>query len=213
MNWLRDVLYNLLRMFLYVVLRIIYRIEYVGFEKLPKNGSALIVANHLSYMDSQAILARISRPISFIVYKKIFYIPLIYPLMKLSRSIPIKAHKKDVTMAINQVDRLLNEGHLVCIFPEGTMSYTGNMKRFKLGVEWILEKNPVPVYPIAIQGFWGSMWSRKYQGKWYRWLPKDFRRSIVLRMGRPIKPELAKINHLQQVLMELKDDEQYNRWV
>ena len=133
--------------------------------------------------------------------------------MKLSRSIPIDANKKDVSFAIAQVGQLLAKGHVVCIFPEGRITSSGNLRRFKFGVEWILEQNPVPVYPIYIKGFWGSIWSRKYENKWHRFIPKDFRRKIELRLGKPLKPTDAKINHLQEIVMNLADDEDFIKYV
>lgn len=210
---MRNFLYNFLRCFLFVVLKVIYRLKYTGFEKFPLTGPALLVANHTSFMDSQVLLAAVSRPISFIVYKPIYNLPFIYPLMKLSRSIPIDANKKDVSFAIAQVGQLLAKGHVVCIFPEGRITSSGNLRRFKFGVEWILEQNPVPVYPIYIKGFWGSIWSRKYENKWHRFIPKDFRRKIELRLGKPLKPTDAKINHLQEIVMNLADDEDFIKYV
>ena len=87
------------------------------------------------------------------------------------------------------------------IFPEGQLTYTGHLGRFKPGVEWMVDRDPVPVYPIVITGMWDSMFSRKYRKSKFRWVPRSFRRKIVAICGDPIHPGVMNVNYLQRIVL------------
>ena len=73
----------------------------------------------------------------------------------------------------------LRAGEVVCIYPEGKITRTGELNPFKAGIERILRETPVPVVPMAVDGLWGSIFSRK-DGPAMRKLPKRFRAKLTL---------------------------------
>lgn len=188
-----------------LLIKAFYDIEYIGFEKIPKNSPALIIANHVSYIDGLMLQIGVNRPIRYMIDKRIYNLPIVHYFMKINRAIPILPKKEAVEKALDKISVGLENGDLICIFPEGRITYTGNLGRFKPGIEWIIERDPVPIYPIAISGLWGSMYSRKYIKSRYRWFPKGFRSKITLRCGDAIHPGHVRVNHLQRIILELKN--------
>ncbi len=190
-----------------VLVRLFWRVRFEGFkEQIPPTGPALLIANHISYLDGLMINAACPRPVRFVIDEKIYRTPGVYYFMRHNRAIPIAANRKAVRRALRAVTRALGKGELVCIFPEGSLTYTGNMRRFRFGIEWMVEQNEVPVIPIAIKGLWGSIFSRKYLGKPWPFLPRRAPwKQVVLVCGEPIPHEKAQINYLQKQLMMLKN--------
>jgi 1-acyl-sn-glycerol-3-phosphate acyltransferase len=182
----------------------LYRVEFIGFEKIPKDGPVILISNHISYVDGLILQAACKRPIIYIIDKPIYELPVVNYFMRLSKAIPIFPKKEDVQAALNQVSRALENGEAVCIFPEGQLTYTGHLGRFKPGVEWIIERDPVQIYPIALRGLWGSIFSRKYIKARFRWLPRSFRRPIKAVCGNVIHPEQVKVNQMQKIILQLR---------
>ncbi len=184
------------------ITNLIYRPEFIGFDKIPENGPILIIANHISYMDGVLIqVACKKRPIRFVIDEIIYRLPGVNYFMRHNRAIPILAKKESVEKALDDVSKALESGDAVGIFPEGQISYTGSLGRFKPGIEWIIERDPVPVYPIVIIGMWDSILSRKYRKAKFRWFPKNFRRKVVVICGDPIHPGNLHVNHLQRTVL------------
>jgi len=123
--------------------------------------------------------------------------------MKMDRAIAIKPNRESVKKALEKASEALQNGEVIAIFPEGQITYSGYMSRFKLGIEWIVKNDKVPVVPIVLVGLWGSIFSRKYIGKWHRYFPKNIRRTVKAVCGKPIPPEQATINNLQKTLMKM----------
>lgn len=185
------------------LMKLTYKVEYSGFEKIPKNGSAILIANHTSYMDGVIIQAVCKRPIRFVIDQYIYNLPGVNYFMQYNRAIPILAKKENVEKALDAISEGLENGDLVGIFPEGQLTYTGHLGRFKPGIEWIVDRDPVPVYPIVIVGLWDSMFSRKYRKSKCRWMPRSFRRKVVVVCGEPIHPGNLHVNHLQRTLLNM----------
>lgn len=183
------------------IVRLIYKTEYIGFDKIPPHGPALLIANHVSYMDGVIIQAACPRQIRFVIDHYIYSLPGVNYFMRHNRAIPILAKKENVEKALDTISSALENGDLVGLFPEGQLTYTGNLGRFKPGIEWIIDRDPVPVYPIAIIGMWDSMFSRKYRKSNFRWIPRNFRRKVVAICGDPIHPGELHVNHLQRTLL------------
>lgn len=183
--------------------QLIYRLDISGFENIPDTGPALLISNHISYIDGLVIQASCKRPIRFVIDKHIYEIPLVNYFMKLDKGIPIAPNRIDVTNALDQIQKSLEQGEIVCIFPEGELTHSGMIGRFKPGVEWILTRTPVNVYPIALKGLWGSVLSRKYakldKGLW----PDNFRMKVSSTCGEGINPTTATIDYLQKAVMDL----------
>ena len=160
----------LMRFLSWLLVRALYRLRIRGVEAhVPDEGAALIVCNHVSYMDALILAASIPRPVRFVMYYRIFNIPVMRWIFRTAKAIPIAGAKEDPALmrrAFDEIDATLAEGELVCIFPEGALTRDGAIAPFKSGVEKILERaaaagRPVPVVPMALRGMWASMWSRR----------------------------------------------------
>lgn len=184
---------------------LLYKPKYYGFERIPETGPAILIANHVSYVDGLIIHAGINRPVHYVIDKDIYELPGVNYFMRLNGSIPIAPKREIVEAALDQISEYLKKGELVGIFPEGRLTYTGSLGRFKPGIEFMVKRDPVPVYPIALNGLWGSVFSRKYLKAHFRWLPRSLRRRDIQAIcGDPIQPEDVHINRLQEVVLKLK---------
>ena len=153
----------LLRFVAFVTARLIYRFKVRGDEHIPTEGAAILVCNHVSFIDPVLLMAASPRPIRFIMDHEIFKIPVLGWFFRLAKAIPIAPQKVDpVTyeQAFARARQVLDVGDLLCIFPEGAISRDGAIAEFKGGVMKLLETNPVPVVPLALQNLWGSFFSR-----------------------------------------------------
>lgn len=149
----------------WLMVRTLYRLRVEGVEEhVPDEGPAVLVCNHVSYMDALILAAVIPRPVRFVMYYKIFNIPFMRWIFHTARAIPIASPKEDAALmqrAFDSIDQALANGELVLIFPEGKLTADGQINPFKSGVEKILQRRQVPVVPMALRGMWASMWSRR----------------------------------------------------
>ncbi|WP_140725557.1 MULTISPECIES: MFS transporter [Gammaproteobacteria] len=180
----------LMRLLSWMMVRTLYRLRLHGIEKhVPDEGAALIVCNHVSYMDALILSATIPRPVRFVMYYKIFNIPVMRWIFRTAKAIPIAGAKEDPELmqrAFDAVDAALAEGELVCVFPEGALTKDGDIAPFKSGVERILARRPVPVVPMALRGMWSSMWSRRDSRMRRMRLPRRFRAHVDVVAGEPM---------------------------
>lgn len=168
----------------------IYRIKYYQPELVPQRGAALIVSNHISFIDWFIITAACRRPCRFVMDQGIYDTPVLGTLFKLAKAIPIASAKVDPESkerAFREISSALSRGDLVCIFPEGMISHDGKLNIFRPGVERILSSNPVPVIPMALCGLWGSFFSRKGKKSFLK-LPTPSWRQIDVKMGPLLAP-------------------------
>ncbi|HDS1579433.1 TPA: MFS transporter [Stenotrophomonas maltophilia] len=172
----------LMRFLSWLMVRTLYRLRPHGIEaNVPDEGAALLVCNHVSYMDALILSATIPRPVRFVMYYKIFNIPVMRWIFRTAKAIPIAGAREDPALmqrAFDEIDAALAEGELVCIFPEGALTRDGQMAPFKSGVEKILERRPVPVVPMALRGMWSSMWSRRDSRLGRMRVPRRFRATV-----------------------------------
>jgi len=177
----------LMRFVAWVLTKIMYRVEVKGIEEyVPDEGPALIVCNHVSYMDALILGGAIPRPTRFVMYYKIFQIPVASWFFKTARAIPIAGAKEDPELmqkAFDEVDKALSEGEIVGIFPEGKLTTDGEIAEFKSGVEKILARRPVPVVPIALKGMWTSMFSKRDSKLGRLRIPRRIRADIEVEAG------------------------------
>ncbi len=184
----------------------LYRLRILGVQEyIPPTGPAILICNHISFVDGLIIHTAIKRKVYYVIDRKIYETPFVKFFLDRCGAIPIEADRDSVAKALEKVRDVLADGHLVCIFPEGYLSRTGNMRRFKFGVEWMAKENKVDIIPMALKGLWGSIYSRKYKGKWHWWIPKTLRRRVTLICGEPIPYQDARVNLLQRRVMELKN--------
>jgi hypothetical protein len=170
----------------------LYRLEKRG-APFPESGAALLVCNHVSFVDALVISAACRRPIRFIMDEAIFRAPIIRTLASGMKAIPIASAKDDATIlerAFELIAAELRDGELVCIFPEGRLTRDGEIAAFRAGLTRIVTETPVPVIPMAIEGLWGSMFSRRTPKIWQR-LPRKLWHRVVVNVGDPVPPENA----------------------
>jgi 1-acyl-sn-glycerol-3-phosphate acyltransferase len=155
-------------------------------------------------VDGLVIASGCKRPVRFVIDTMIYNLPVLHYLMTCNRAIPILPTRESVLHALDEIAEGLAAGDLICIFPEGQLTYTGSLGRFKTGIESIIKRSPVPIYPIALNGLWGSMFSRKYYGTPLRYLPGNPWQPVRALCGEPVPPEMVSINYLQRKIMQLK---------
>ncbi|WP_415845290.1 MFS transporter [Stutzerimonas zhaodongensis] len=182
-----------------------YRVRQQGLDAIPDEGPAVLVCNHVSFVDALLIAGAVRRPVRFVMYYKIFQIPVLNFIFRTAGAVPIAARHEDeaiYTEAFERVSRYLDKGEVVCIFPEGKLTADGEINEFKAGVERILEANPVPVVPMALRGLWGSFFSRDPNKGFFRriWSQVDLIASA------PIAASEANRQQLQAQVSLLRGD-------
>ncbi|MER3546890.1 MAG: glycerol acyltransferase [Rhodanobacteraceae bacterium] len=200
----------LMRFVDWLLISLFYRVRAEGLQRIPDESAALLVCNHVSFMDALIIMGSVRRPVRFVMYYKIFRIPVLSFVFRTAKAIPIAGAKEDPALlarALEQIDQALAEGELVCVFPEGGLSHDGEIAPFRPGVEKILAKRPVPVIPLALRGLWGSMWSRRDSMLGRARLPRRFRACIELLAGNVIDGATTSANDLEQRVRELRGAE------
>ena len=199
----------LLRFIVWLLVHTVYRLRTQGLEHIPAEGPAVIVCNHVSFVDALVIAAASRRPIRFVMDHRIYQQPLIGIVFKQMQAIPIAPAREDPAMmdaAFEAVAQALSEGELVAIFPEGRITDTGEFYPFRPGVQRIVERTPVPVIPIALQGLWGSFFSRKDGPAMSKPLRRGMFSRIGLNIGPAVPPEEATPAHLQEIVAGLRGD-------
>ena len=172
----------LLRFVAFMLTRLVYRFKVRGDENIPTTGAAILVCNHVSFVDAVLLMAASPRPIRFIMDQQIFKMPVLGWFFKLAKAIPIAPQRVDPAtyeQAFARAREVLADGDLLCIFPEGALTRDGELGEFKGGVMKLLETNPVPVVPLALQNLWGSYFSR-VDGAAMR---RPFRRGLFSSVG------------------------------
>ena len=197
-----------MRFMVWLLIHSVYHVKAKGLDKIPDEGPAVLVCNHVSYVDALIIAGCIRRPVRFVMYYKIFNLPILNFVFRTAKAISIAGKFEDreqLKKAFDDIDQALSDGDLVCIFPEGKLTSDGSMRRFRDGVEKILERRSVPVVPMALQGLWGSAFSRQRTNIFYR-LYKGFKSSIGLVVGDLVEPQDVSAKMLQDKVRILYDD-------
>lgn len=180
-----------LRFLAYILNHILYRLKIVGTDSIPKEGPALLVGNHISFIDWLVVLGGIYRPVRFVMWHSYYELPLVRYLFRDAGAIPIasgKNHPEILAAAYDEINRSLEEGCLVCIFPEGQLTQDGEIGEFRKGVESILERRTVQVIPFALQGLWDSLFSRQADRSFFSKLKRFFRPRVSLVIGDRFTP-------------------------
>ncbi|GAA5445636.1 lysophospholipid transporter LplT [Microbulbifer sp. NBRC 101763] len=198
-----------MRLLIWMLSHTMYRVKHEGLEQIPANGPALIVCNHVSYVDALLLAGAVRRPIRFIMYKPIYQIPVLHFIFRTGRAIPICSKAKDpegYEKAFQEIEQGLKNGDLLCIFPEGQLTKDGEIQPFKAGIEKILARTPVPVIPMALRGLWGSFFSHKDGHAFSTW-PRRFWSKVSVVAGSPIEPPEAKAEILHDEVLELRGEQ------
>jgi 1-acyl-sn-glycerol-3-phosphate acyltransferase len=198
----------LMRFLVYLLVHVMYRVRRSGTERLPDDGAAVLVCNHVSFVDALVITSVCRRPIRFVMDHHIFKIPVLSFIFRTARAIPIAPAKEDAALkerAFDDVAAALAAGDLVCIFPEGRLTSDGDLSPFRPGIERIVARTPVPVFPLALRGLWGSFFSRDGGPAMRRW-PRRFRARIELACGAPLAPDDATVERLEAQVLALRGE-------
>jgi 1-acyl-sn-glycerol-3-phosphate acyltransferase len=205
----RQVPEFLMRFLAWLLIHTVYRVRKSGLEHIPERGAALVVCNHVSFVDAVVIMAAVRRPIRFVMDHNIFRVPVLNFIFREGRAIPIASAKEApevLERAYEEIARALEAGELVGIFPEGRITDNGELYPFRGGVRRILDRTPVPVVPMALRGLWGSFFSR-VDG---RAMKRPFRRgafsTIELVASAPWSPERVSPEALQAEVAALRGE-------
>jgi 1-acyl-sn-glycerol-3-phosphate acyltransferase len=205
----------LMRFLSWVLVRTLYRLRVQGVEdNVPDEGAALIVCNHVSYMDALILSASIPRPVRFVMYYRIFEIPVMRWIFRTAKAIPIAGARENPELmqrAFAEIDAALAEGELVGIFPEGALTKDGDIAKFKSGVERVLAQandsgRPVPVVPMALRGMWASMWSRRDSRVGRMRVPRRFRAHVEVVAGVAVDGHATDADLLEVQVRALRGD-------
>jgi 1-acyl-sn-glycerol-3-phosphate acyltransferase len=178
----------LIRFFVWTIANIMYRLRIEGLENVPKTGAALLISNHVSFIDWMIIGAAVRRPVRFIMDHTYARGWVMRTLLRHAKVILIATKKENealMNQAFEKAAQELQNGELVCIFPEGQITRNGEMNAFRPGVEKLLKMAPAPVIPMAINGLWGSIFSRE-GGRALNHFPRKAWARVNLAIGQPI---------------------------
>lgn len=209
--WIFTIVPEFLMRFLsWILVRTLYRLQLHGIEKhIPDEGPALIVCNHVSFMDALILSASIPRPVRFVMYYKIFNVPVMRWIFRTGKAIPIAGAKEDpevMRRAFEEIDAALADGQLVGIFPEGALTRDGEIAAFKSGIERVLKRRPVPVVPMALKHMWTSMWSKRDGRMRQMRVPRRFRARIEVMADAAVDGREANAALLEAKVRALRGD-------
>ncbi len=199
----------LMRFMAWVATSLLYRVHASGVANIPERGPALVVCNHVSYVDAIILSGVVRRPMRFVMWYRIFEVPILSFFFRQAKAIPIAGAHEDETImkaAFELVDQELANGNVVCVFPEGGITRDGEIHRFRPGVEKILERRPVPVVPVALGHLWGSWFSRRHDGGLRR-IPGRLFARVNVRIGLPVPPRRATAARLEMLVRTLRGDD------
>lgn len=196
-----------MRFIIWLLVSTIYRVRKRGLAHIPDDGGVLLVCNHVSFMDGLILGGCVRRPTRFVMYHKIFDVPVLSFVFRTGKAIPIAPYKEDprcLEAAYDAIARELADGQVVCLFPEGAITRDGEMAEFRQGVEKVVQRTPVPVVPMALRGMWGSFFSRK-GGPAMKRLPRRLWSRIELIAGAPVAPGQVDAAGLQRRVQAMLD--------
>ncbi len=197
----------LIRFVMWLMLHTIYRIEVKGADQIPDEGPCVLVCNHVSFADAVVIGASIRRPVRFVMDHRIFKIPVLSWFFRTVGAIPIAPAHEDAAgleRAYAQIANALDAGDVVCIFPEGKLTASGDLQVFRQGVQRIIERSPVPVVPMALRGLWGSFFSRHGGAAMTRPFKRGILNRLELVVGEPVAPAQATPESLRDKVLKLR---------
>jgi 1-acyl-sn-glycerol-3-phosphate acyltransferase len=195
----------LLRFLMWVLIHTFYKVQVTGIGNIPEKGPVILACNHASFVDPLIIGGSVKRPVCFVMYYKIFRLPVLQSVFRLGKAIPIAGRHEDPAIlqrAFERIHAVLQAGEVLGIFPEGRITHDGEIHTFKTGVETIVRARPVAVVPMALCNLWGSLFSRR--DPLLKRRPYKFRALIELRIGAPIPADELSATGLESAVRELR---------
>ena len=195
-----------MRFLIWLLIHTLYRVRKQGMENIPDTGALIVVANHVSFVDALILGGCIRRPVRFVMYYKIYNLPIMNFIFRTAKAIPIAGRREDPALyeaAFTQMNEALGAGDVLCIFPEGQITADGEMNEFRPGILRVLEQSPVPVVPVALQGLWGSLFSRKGGPAFFK-MPRRVFARIGLNVGSALPAETVTLEALHEQVHSLR---------
>jgi acyl-[acyl-carrier-protein]-phospholipid O-acyltransferase/long-chain-fatty-acid--[acyl-carrier-protein] ligase len=197
---LRIIPQNFIRFCVLSFIKVLYRIRVIHPQRVPETGGALLICNHISYIDALILSAACERPVRFAAFDEFFKGPLLSSLLRLFGVVPISNRRaKDAIVALSDA---LKAGDLVCIFPEGQLTRTGMMNEIRKGFELIARRAGSPVIPVYMDDLWGSVFSFE-RGRFFRKHPHHFPYHISVLFGEPIPAAEASVERCREAFQQL----------
>ena len=193
----------LLRLVLVLLTHTFYRLRVIGRAGVPASGGALLVPNHVSFVDGLLILASLDRSVRFVVDAEYFSSRLFNPFLEALGAIPISASggPRMILRALRDAGRYLDEGELVCIFAEGQITRTGMLLPFRRGLERIVKGRTAPIIPVHLDRVWGSIFSRAH-GRFVTKWPERIPYPVTVSFGTPMPPDVP-LHEVRRAVLEL----------
>ena len=194
---------SLLRLILWFATITVYRVRVRHRENLPARGGALLVSNHMSWVDALLLTAASERPIRFLMFADIYNHPVVYPFARLGRAIPISSQlrPREMIRSLREASDSIRNGEIVCIFAEGQITRIGHLLPFRRGFERIMKGVEAPIVPVALDGVWGSIFSFERGRFLWKW-PKKIPYPVTVSFGTPL-PAAATAPEVRQAVEEL----------
>lgn len=196
----------LIRFVALVTMRLFYRLRIFGHENLPVTGPALLIPNHVTWVDALLLSATSQRRIRFVMQRSIYNTPLLRGLFRLMGVIPVSSEdgRKGLVEFMKQARAALDDGYMVCIFAEGEITRNGMLREFRGGFERIVKRTAYPIIPVYIGGAWGSILSYAH-GRLLSSLPAFSSYPMTIHFGTPL-PSTSKARDVRQKVAELSCD-------
>jgi acyl-[acyl-carrier-protein]-phospholipid O-acyltransferase / long-chain-fatty-acid--[acyl-carrier-protein] ligase len=175
------------RLILFFATRTIYRVRVIGRDNFPEKAGALLVCNHMSFVDAALLVAATDRPIRFVMYQGIYDHPLVKPFARMLKAIPISSeqHPREMLRSLKTASDALRNDEIVCIFAEGQITRTGQLLPFRRGLERIMKDVEVPIVPVNLDGVWGSIFSFE-RGRFLWKVPRRIPYRVTVSFGAPM---------------------------
>jgi acyl-[acyl-carrier-protein]-phospholipid O-acyltransferase / long-chain-fatty-acid--[acyl-carrier-protein] ligase len=193
------------RFVLWLFTHTLYRIQIVGEQNIPQRGPALLVSNHVSFVDALLIGASMPHFVRFMLHRDYYDLKWLNWFFRLMHSIPVSANnRRDIVESLKRARNELDKGHVVCVFAEGAICRTGHLLPFKRGFEKIVDGKNVPIIPVHLDQLWGSVFSFKEGRFFWKW-PKKFFYPVTVSFGEPLPPG-ASVNQVRNAVLELESN-------
>jgi 1-acyl-sn-glycerol-3-phosphate acyltransferase len=197
-----------MRFLVWMLIHSIYRVRVTGMENIPDEGPVIVASNHVSFVDPLILGGMIRRPVNFVMYYKIYQIPVLNFIFRTGKAIPIAGKSEDPEIlqeAYRLINLVLDEDDVLGIFPEGRITHDGEIQKFRPGIEKIISEQPVAVVPVALCNLWGSLFSRR--DPLYKRRPYKLWSKIDLRIGKPVPAAEVSAERLQEEVEKLRGED------
>lgn len=199
------------RLLLFFLTHTFYRVRVLGRDNLPERTGALLVCNHMSFVDALLLIASTDRPIRFLMFQGIYDMKFVKPFAKMMKAIPISSEQRprEMIRSLRMASNALSEGEIVCIFAEGQITRTGQLLPFRRGLERIMKGVQVPIIPVSLDGVWGSIFSFE-RGRFLWKMPRRIPYPVTVSFGVPMPPASTAIE-VRHAVQELQAEAFHQR--